>query len=59
MQIKLQRLQGPSQTNGDNVKRDKCQTRETFRNKNRECLKKEINELATNRTKISETYIEA
>jgi hypothetical protein len=51
-------LQNLSQTNGETLKNVRCENSKTFR-KNRENIgKKEINDLETNRTKISETYIE-
>jgi hypothetical protein len=49
-------LQNPSQTSGDNLNNVRHETGRTFRNKKREYLKEKINELETNRTKISETY---
>jgi len=49
-------LQNPSQTSGDNLNNVRHETSRTFRNKKREYLKEKINELETNRTKISETY---
>jgi hypothetical protein len=57
-QAKLQGLQNPWQLNGDNLNNTRHETVELFMNEERECLKK-INELQRNRTKISETYIEA
>jgi hypothetical protein len=47
-QDKLQWLQNPSQINVDNLKNLRCETRRTFRNKNREYLKGKINELENN-----------
>jgi uncharacterized protein YaaR (DUF327 family) len=44
---KLQWLQNPSQTNGDNLKNLRCETSRIFRNKKREYLKGKINELGT------------
>jgi hypothetical protein len=47
-QAKLQWLQNPSQINGDNLKNLRRETSRTFRNKEREYLKDNINELETN-----------
>jgi hypothetical protein len=52
-------LQNPSQTNEDNLNNVKHEARRTFRNRKQEYMKENINELEINRTKISETYIEA
>jgi hypothetical protein len=41
-------LQNPSQINGDNPKNLRCETNRKFRNKNKEYLKGNINELETN-----------
>jgi hypothetical protein len=48
MQAKLQWLQNPSQTNGDNLKNLRLETSRIFRKKKREYLKGKINELETN-----------
>jgi hypothetical protein len=56
---KLQWLQNTSQTNGDNLNNLRHETSRTFRNKKRVYLKEKMNRLGTNRTKISESYIEA
>jgi 50S ribosomal subunit-associated GTPase HflX len=48
-QAKLQWLQDPSETNGDNLKIVKREASIYFRNKKREDLKDKINELTTNR----------
>jgi hypothetical protein len=58
-QAKLQWLQNPSQTTGVNRNNVRCETSRIFRNKNREYLKEKCNKLEKNRTKISQTYIEA
>jgi hypothetical protein len=47
-QVKLKWLQNQSQTNGDNLKNVTYQTRKTFRNKKRECLKEKFNKPETN-----------
>jgi hypothetical protein len=47
-QAKLQRLQDPSEIDGDNQNNIKCEVSRHFRNKNREFLKGRINELARN-----------
>jgi hypothetical protein len=48
-QAKLQRLQNPSQINGDNLKKNlRSETSRIFRSKKREYLKDKINELETN-----------
>jgi hypothetical protein len=47
-QAKLQLLQNPNQTNGDNLQNLRRETSRTFRNKKREYLKSKINELETN-----------
>jgi uncharacterized protein YdcH (DUF465 family) len=44
----LQWLQDPSERNGDNLRIVRCEACRYFRNKKREYLKDEINELATN-----------
>jgi hypothetical protein len=41
-------LQNPSQINGENLQKLRCETRRTFRNKKREYLEGKINELETN-----------
>jgi hypothetical protein len=48
-QAKLQRLQNPSEVNGDNLNNVRREVSRHFRNKKREYLKDKINELATNR----------
>jgi hypothetical protein len=45
---KLQWLQDPSETNGDNLKNVRCEASRYLRNEKRECLKDKSNELATN-----------
>jgi len=57
-QAKMQLLQNPSKTSGDNVNSMRHETR-TFRNEKREYLKDKINELETKRTKISGICTEA
>jgi uncharacterized protein YaaR (DUF327 family) len=57
-QAKLQWLQNPSQTNGDNLNNVRCETNRTFRDEKREYVTKLISLKQTVRTK-SETYIEA
>jgi hypothetical protein len=47
-QGKLQRLQDPSEINGDNLNNVSCEASRYSRNKKREYLKDKINELATN-----------
>jgi hypothetical protein len=47
-QAKLQWLQNPSQTNGDNLQNLRRETSRIFRKKNRGYLKDKINELETN-----------
>jgi hypothetical protein len=47
----LQSLQDPSEINGDNLKIVRREASRYFRNKMREYLKDEINELATNSKK--------
>jgi hypothetical protein len=47
-QAKLQWIQDPSEINGDNLKIVRRKANRYFRNKKREYLKDEINELATN-----------
>jgi hypothetical protein len=47
-QAKLQRLQDPSEINGDNLNNVRCETSRHFKNKKREHLKGKINELETN-----------
>jgi hypothetical protein len=47
-QAKLQWLQDPSETNGDNLKIVRREASRYLRNKKREYLKGKINELATN-----------
>jgi hypothetical protein len=47
-QAKLQLLQDPHQTNGDNMQNLRRETSRIFRNKKREYLKGRINELETN-----------
>jgi hypothetical protein len=47
-QAKLQWLQDPSEINGDNLNNVRHEASRYFRNKKREYLKDEINELATN-----------
>jgi hypothetical protein len=44
----LQRLQDPSEINGDNLKNIRHETSRHFRNKKREYLKDKIDELAMN-----------
>jgi hypothetical protein len=44
---KLQLLQNPSQTNGDNLNNVRCKTSSTFRNEKREYLKYKSNWLET------------
>jgi hypothetical protein len=41
-------LQNPSQISGDNVQNLRCDTSKTFRNKKREYLKDENNEIQSN-----------
>jgi hypothetical protein len=41
-------LQDPSKINGDGLKNVRCKASKYFRNKKREYLKDEMNELATN-----------
>jgi hypothetical protein len=53
----LQWLQDPSEVNGDNLNNVRCQNSRHFKNKKREYLKDKINELATNRTRTTETCI--
>jgi hypothetical protein len=56
----MQWLQGPNQSNVDNVNNVKRKASRHFRNKNREYLKTKSNELKTNvRTRISENCIRA
>jgi hypothetical protein len=45
---KLQWLQDPSEISGDNLNSVRCEASRYFRNKKREYLKDNINELATN-----------
>jgi hypothetical protein len=45
---KLQLLQDPSEVNGENLNNVRCEARRHFRNKERECVKYKINELAMN-----------
>jgi hypothetical protein len=45
-QAKLQRLQDPSEINGDNLNNVRCEASRRFRNKKRENLKDKINEIA-------------
>jgi alpha-D-ribose 1-methylphosphonate 5-triphosphate diphosphatase PhnM len=52
-------LQNPGQRNINNLNNVRSEIYRTFRNKKMEYTKEKINELETNRTKISETYIEA
>jgi hypothetical protein len=47
-QAKFQRLQDPSEINGDNVNNIKLEATKYLRNKKREHLKDKINELETN-----------
>jgi uncharacterized protein YaaR (DUF327 family) len=47
-QAKLQRLQDPSEINGDNLNNVRHEDSRYFRNKKKEYLKDKINELATN-----------
>jgi hypothetical protein len=49
--------QNTRQINGDNLKNIRHESSRTFRNKEKEYLIGKINELETNRTEISETYI--
>jgi hypothetical protein len=58
-QAKLQLLQNPNQMNGENLKNLRNLTSRTFRNKNREYLKRKINEHETNNKKILEICTEA
>jgi hypothetical protein len=51
-------LQDPSEINRDNLSNVRFRASRHFRNKKREYMKDKINELATNRTKPSETCIE-
>jgi len=46
-QAKLQWLQNPSQTNGDNVNIVRCGTSRTFRNKKREYIEEKFKKLET------------
>jgi hypothetical protein len=50
-QAKLQWLQDPSETNGDNMNNVRHGARKYFRNKKREYLKGKINDLETNSKK--------
>jgi hypothetical protein len=57
-QAKLQRLQDPSEINGDNLDNVRREASRYFRNKKREHLKDKIKELATNsKNTSSETCI--
>jgi hypothetical protein len=57
MQAKLQWLQNPSQINGDNPQNLRREINRTFRNKKRESLKGNINELEThNKNKNRDLY---
>jgi hypothetical protein len=47
-QVKLQRLQDPSEANGDNLNTVRLEASRNLRNIKREYLKDKINELATN-----------
>jgi hypothetical protein len=47
-QAKLQRLQDPSEINGDNLNNERREASRYFRNKEREYLEDKINELAMN-----------
>jgi hypothetical protein len=47
-QAKLHWLQDPSEINGDNLNNVRCEACRQLRNKKREYLKDNINELATN-----------
>jgi hypothetical protein len=59
-QAKLQWLQNSSQINGDNLKSLRRETSNTFRKKERGCLKGKINALETNnKNKILEICTEA
>jgi hypothetical protein len=57
-EARLHWLQDPSEINGDNLSNVRCKAGRHFRNKKRGYTKDKINELATNRTKTSETCIE-
>jgi hypothetical protein len=58
-QAKLQRLQDPSEINGDNLNNIRHEASRYFRNKKREYLKDKINELErTVRKRTSDTCIE-
>jgi uncharacterized UBP type Zn finger protein len=52
-------MRDPNQINGDNMNNARRETGRNFRSKKREYLKQKINELETNRTRKSETYIGA
>jgi hypothetical protein len=58
-QAKLQWLQNPSQINGDVLQNLRRETSRTFRNKKKEYLKDNINELETSNKKILEICTEA
>jgi hypothetical protein len=47
-ETKLQKLENPSEINGDNLKNVRHEASRYFRNKKKEYLKDKINELATN-----------
>jgi uncharacterized protein YaaR (DUF327 family) len=56
-QAKLQQLQDPSETNGDNLNNVRRKARRYFRNKKREYLKYNINELSTNSKNKNTRYL--
>jgi hypothetical protein len=57
-QAKLQRLEDPSEINGDNLNNIRRQTSRYFRNKKRKYMKDKIDELAANsKNRILETRI--
>jgi hypothetical protein len=47
-EAKVECLQDPSKTNGDNLNNIRCETSRHFRNKRREYLEENIDELAVN-----------
>jgi hypothetical protein len=58
-QAKLQRLQNPSQINGEILQNFRRETSRIFRNKKREYVKGKINELETDNKNLLQTYTEA
>jgi hypothetical protein len=54
----VQRLQDPSETNGDNLKNVRCEASRHFRNKKRKYLKGKIHELATNSKNKNIRYLQ-